>query len=91
MLEWLLTFYQIYYMKADKNNTTALILAGGLGRRMNHSDKGLIVWENKTLISHVIDAIKNQLGKLHQEVTGYSQEKYSETCWEFVNKRLKVA
>ncbi|MCK5336202.1 MAG: molybdenum cofactor guanylyltransferase [Gammaproteobacteria bacterium] len=48
-------------MKADKNNTTALILAGGLGRRMNHSDKGLIVWENKTLISHVIDAIRNQL------------------------------
>lgn len=48
-------------MKADKNNTTALILAGGRGRRMNHADKGLLLWKGKALIEHVIDAVKNQL------------------------------
>lgn len=48
-------------MKADKNNTSALILAGGQGRRMNNADKGLIVWKNKTLITHVLNAIKSQL------------------------------
>ena len=48
-------------MKADKNNTSALILAGGQGRRMDHNDKGLLLWKNKMLISHVIDNVKNQL------------------------------
>jgi len=48
-------------MIADKHNTSALILAGGQGRRMNHSDKGLILWKNKMLISHVLDAIRPQL------------------------------
>lgn len=48
-------------MKADKNNTSALILAGGQGRRMNHSDKGLMVWKDKTLITHVLNALKAQL------------------------------
>ena len=40
---------------------------------------------NRKILEH--DAIKNQLGKLHQEVTGYSQETYSKDCWYFVNKR----
>ena len=31
---------------------------------MNYSDKGLLLWKNKTLISHVIDAVKNQLDKI---------------------------
>lgn len=48
-------------MKADKNNTSALILAGGQGRRMNHSDKGLILWKDKPLISHVLSTLKAQL------------------------------
>jgi molybdenum cofactor guanylyltransferase len=48
-------------MKADKNNTSALILAGGQGRRMNHSDKGLIIWKGKTLVAHVLNALKTQL------------------------------
>lgn len=49
------------HIKADKNNTSALILAGGQGRRMNHSDKGLILWENKPLITHVLNAVKTQV------------------------------
>ena len=51
-------------MKADRNNTTALILSGGQGRRMSYSDKGLLLWKNKTLISYVIDSVKNQLDQI---------------------------
>ncbi len=36
---------------------SAIILAGGKGRRVNGQDKGLIEYNNKTLIKHVIDAV----------------------------------
>ena len=51
-------------MKADRKNTTALILSGGQGRRMNYNDKGLLLWKNKALITHVIDSVKNQLDQI---------------------------
>ena len=51
-------------MKADRKNTTALILSGGQGRRMNYNDKGLLLWKNKALIAHVIDSVKNQLDQI---------------------------
>jgi molybdenum cofactor guanylyltransferase len=38
-------------------SVTALILAGGAGRRMNGQDKGLIVWRSKPLVAHIIDCI----------------------------------
>ena len=40
--------------------------------------------KNKKILKH--DAIVNQLGKLNQEVKGYSKETYSKDCWYFVNK-----
>lgn len=51
-------------MKANINNTTALILAGGQGQRMNYADKGLINWHNKPLIAHVIAAIEKQVNHI---------------------------
>ncbi|MDH5516769.1 MAG: molybdenum cofactor guanylyltransferase [Gammaproteobacteria bacterium] len=51
-------------MTADKNNTIALILAGGRGRRMMNSDKGLLLWRNKALIQHVTEAIEMQLDRI---------------------------
>ncbi|MDH5393417.1 MAG: molybdenum cofactor guanylyltransferase [Gammaproteobacteria bacterium] len=51
-------------MKADRHNTTALILAGGRGRRMNYADKGWLMWQNKALIEHVIDALKTQVDRI---------------------------
>jgi len=64
MVECLPNDYQTSKMKADRNNTTALILSGGQGRRMNYRDKGLLLWKNKALVSHVIDSIKNQLDQI---------------------------
>lgn len=36
--------------------TAAVVLAGGLARRMNHQDKGLILYQGKPLVSYAISA-----------------------------------
>ncbi|MGK0374477.1 MAG: molybdopterin-guanine dinucleotide biosynthesis protein A [Arenicella sp.] len=48
----------------DKN-TTAIILSGGAGKRLNGSDKGLQSYKGKRLVEHVIDAISPQVGTLY--------------------------
>ncbi len=44
-----------------KSDITVVILAGGQSARMNHKDKGLILFNGKPLISYVIDIV-------HQDV-----------------------
>ncbi len=46
------------------SDITAVILAGGKGRRMQGKDKGLIALNGKPLIQHVISAIAPQVGQL---------------------------
>jgi len=46
------------------NQITYLILAGGRGQRMQGADKGLMLWQNKPMIEHIIehlDAPKNKI------------------------------
>jgi len=40
---------------------TAVILAGGRGRRMGGADKGLIPWRGRPLVDHLIDALTPQV------------------------------
>jgi molybdenum cofactor guanylyltransferase len=40
---------------------TGLILAGGLGRRMNGQDKGLIIYQQRPLIEHLLAAFIPQV------------------------------
>ena len=40
---------------------SCLILAGGKSSRMNHADKGLVQFNGKALIEHVINALQNQV------------------------------
>ena len=42
-------------------STSAIILAGGEGRRVGGQDKGLLRYKNKTLIEHVISRISPQV------------------------------
>lgn len=44
-----------------KENITAVILAGGRGRRLGGQDKGLLELNGKTLIEFILDAIKPQV------------------------------
>jgi len=43
-----------------KFDYVAVILAGGMGSRMGGADKGLVVWQGKPLVDHVIDRLKAQ-------------------------------
>ena len=50
-------------------NTTSIkysciVLAGGEGKRVNGRDKGLIVYKNKPLIQHVLDAVAPQVDEI---------------------------
>jgi molybdopterin-guanine dinucleotide biosynthesis protein A len=47
--------------KLNKHDVTAVILAGGKGRRMEGKDKGLVELANRPLIEYVISAIKPQV------------------------------
>ncbi len=51
-------------MRIDKKNITAVILAGGKGRRLEGQDKGLVLYKGKTLIQHVIERIQSQVGNI---------------------------
>lgn len=47
-----------------KNDVTAVILAGGKGRRLGGQDKGLVHYQNKPLIEHVLERIKPQVNRI---------------------------
>lgn len=51
-------------MPIHLEDVTVVVLAGGQGRRMGGQDKGLIEYQSRPMISHIIDAIKLQTDKL---------------------------
>ena len=46
------------------NNVTGLILAGGMGRRMDSRDKGIVEFRGKPLVAHVVDRLAPQVNSL---------------------------
>lgn len=48
-------------MKIEKNQITAVILAGGMGRRMGGQDKGQVDLQGHPLIEYVLNAIRPQV------------------------------
>ena len=50
--------------KIEKKDITAVILAGGKGRRLGGQDKGLVHYKNKPLIEHVIERIEPQVSTI---------------------------
>jgi molybdenum cofactor guanylyltransferase len=51
-------------MNISIKNISVVILAGGRGSRMQGQDKGLIKWQNKTLIEHVLENISANVGEI---------------------------
>lgn len=45
----------------DRDNITAVVLAGGRGKRLGGQDKGLLELDGKPLIEHILDAITSQV------------------------------
>jgi molybdopterin-guanine dinucleotide biosynthesis protein A len=50
--------------RSDSADITAVILAGGQGRRVNGQDKGLLPLAGKSLIAHVVAAVQPQVRSL---------------------------
>ncbi len=46
--------------KITANDVTVVILAGGKGRRMGGRDKGLVEYQGRPLVQHVLDSISRQ-------------------------------
>jgi molybdopterin-guanine dinucleotide biosynthesis protein A len=44
-------------MMKDQTEVTGVILAGGLARRMNHQDKGLIRYKGRPMVLYAVDAL----------------------------------
>jgi len=47
-------------MSVDREDITAVILAGGQGRRMGGQDKGLIEFDGKPLVALLVDNLRRQ-------------------------------
>ena len=48
-------------IKPDRSNITAVVLAGGRGRRLGGQDKGLVELDGRPLMEHILDAISSQV------------------------------
>ena len=70
-----------------KDNVTAVILAGGKGRRMHGKDKGLVELANRPLIEYVIDIIKPQVETIILNANR-NQEKYSHYGYPVISDEL---
>jgi molybdopterin-guanine dinucleotide biosynthesis protein A len=64
-------------MTINKSQVTAVILAGGKGRRLGGQDKGLIEYQGKLLIQHVLDKITPQVNNVLINANR-NQDTYSE-------------
>ena len=57
--------------------TTAVILAGGQGRRLGYRDKGMMTWRDKPLIEWMINNLQPQVDQIiiscHQQHAAYQQ------------------
>ena len=71
----------------NKHNVTAVILAGGKGRRMDGKDKGLVELADRPLIEYVIDAIKPQVETIILNANR-NQEQYSHYGYPVISDAL---
>jgi molybdopterin-guanine dinucleotide biosynthesis protein A len=59
---------------------TGLVLAGGMGRRMGGVDKGLVPFQGKPLVAHVLERLKPQVDDIlvnaNRELPTYEQFGY---------------
>lgn len=67
-------------MFADPFPVSAIILAGGRGRRVGGQDKGLLIYQDKPLIDHVIARLSPQVQELmisaNRNVEAYARRGY---------------
>ncbi len=64
----------------EQSKVTGVILAGGLARRMNKQDKGLVLFNNKAMITYAIKAMEPVVDELfinaNRNIEQYKQFSY---------------
>jgi len=71
-----------------KNDITAVVLAGGQGRRVEEQDKGLIEFNGKKLVSHVIGSLSAQTTNI-VIVANRNLDTYQSLGFPIVSDRIK--
>lgn len=58
-------------------NVTGIVLAGGMGRRMGGMDKGLLPFQGKPMVAHVLQRLRPQVAEIlvnaNREIDAYAQ------------------
>lgn len=58
-------------------NVTGIVLAGGMGRRMGGLDKGLLPFQGKPMVAHVLERLRPQVAEIlvnaNREIDAYAQ------------------
>ncbi|MDW8312172.1 MAG: molybdenum cofactor guanylyltransferase MobA [Burkholderiales bacterium] len=67
---------------------TGLILAGGLGRRMQQRDKGLVLFRGRPLVAHVLERLAPQVAAVLINANRHLDE-YAAFGWPVVSDRIK--
>lgn len=62
---------------SEQNKVTGVVLAGGLARRMNKQDKGLILFHNRAMVSYAVEAMSQVADTVFINANRNKQE-YSE-------------
>ena len=74
-------------IKPDRSNITAVILAGGRGRRLGGQDKGLVELDGKPLIEHILDAIASQVDRVTINANR-NQQSYANYGYPVINDNM---
>lgn len=72
---------QYYPIMPDDKNITAIILAGGKSSRMKE-DKGLMIFNGKALVQHVINAARTVTGNIIIITANPAYQQYGVACIE---------
>lgn len=58
-------------------NVTGIVLAGGMGRRMGGMNKGLLPFQGKPMVAHVLERLRPQVAEIlvnaNREIDAYAQ------------------
>jgi len=71
-----------------KEDITAVVLAGGQGRRVNEQDKGLLDFGDRKLVEHVLDSLSAQTSDI-VIVANRNVERYTAFGFPVVSDRIK--
>ena len=68
-------------------NTTAIVLAGGRGSRMNYAEKAWMLHHGKPLLAHVVDSIKTQVDEILISRNKTSDPRYEDLPYPCITDR----